>query len=131
MHQTKLGTLEGKAKKFDHLIQLFQHKKYSGSRMANHLFATAASMVPQAGMSGVATIIPMIVGAVLENAGIKVKTEDIVQILPVNDTIAHMVIQNASNTVMLTKESIKNNPIVYISCNKENKKGNKNLAKYL
>ena len=92
--------------------------------MASRLFATAASMVPQAGMSGVATIIPMIAGAVLENAGIKVKTEDIVRSLPANDTIARMVIQNAADTVMLTKESVKNNPIVYISCDKGNKKGN-------
>ena len=99
--------------------------------MANHLFATAASMVPQAGMSGVATIIPMTVQAVLENNRIKFKTEDIVCILPGNDKIAHMVIQNAVNTAIVTKESVKNNPIVYISCDKGNKKGNKNLANYL
>ena len=100
--------------------------------MGNRLFGTAAAMVPQAGMSGVATIAPMVVAAVLENANIiNINYNDVVQSLPSNNTIARLVIGNAADTVMLTKISIKNNPVVYLSCDKGNKKGNKNLAKYL
>ena len=99
--------------------------------MRNRLLGAAAAMVPQAGINGVATIIPMVVGAVLENAGIKTNASNLVQSLPSGPRIARMVIQNAANTIMLTKESIQHNPVVFISCDKGNKKGNKNLAKYL
>ena len=40
-------------------------------------------------------------------------------------------IQNVADTVMLTKMSVNKNPIVYVTCDKGNKKGNKNFAKYL
>ena len=39
--------------------------------------------------------------------------------------------KNAVDTILLTRESIRNNPFVFISADKGNKKGNKNLAKYL
>ena len=38
--------------------------------------------------------------------------------------------QNAADIVILTKVSIKLNPFICISCDRGNKKGNKNLAKY-
>ena len=88
-------------------------------------------MVPQAGMNGVATIIPIVVDTVVENAGIKTNAAKVVRSLPSGPTIAKMVIQNAADTIMLMKESIRHNPVVFISCDKGNKKGNKNLAKYL
>ena len=88
-------------------------------------------MVPQAGINGTATIILMVVGAVLEKTGIKMNASNLVQRLPSCPMITRMVTQNAVNTIMLTKESIQHNPVVLISCNKGNQKGKKNLAKYL
>ena len=123
--------LVAKARKLDALWKTLTRIRYKGSIMGDCLFGTAASMVPQAGMSGVATIAPIIVGAVLENAGIRINTKVLVHSLPGNDTIANMVVQNAADSIILTKESIQMNPMVYISCDKGNKKGNKNLAKYL
>ena len=42
-----------------------------------------------------------------------------------------IVIQNAVNIIILTKESITKSPYVFMSCDKGNKKDNKNLAKYI
>ena len=68
IHQTKLATVLAKAEKYDALWNSLTQKRYQGRRnMGNRLFGTAAAMVPQAGMSGVATIAPMVVAAVLEN----------------------------------------------------------------
>ena len=87
-------------------------------------------MVPQAGMSGVTTIAPIIVGDVLANAGIPFDASKLVDSLPSGYSISQSVIQNAADTVMLTKMSVNQNPIVYVTCDKGNKKGNKHLAKY-
>ena len=45
--------------------------------MGDRLFASAASMLPQAGMSGVATIAPFIVAGMLANTGIEYETENL------------------------------------------------------
>ena len=42
-----------------------------------------------------------------------------------------MVVKNAFDTIFITKDSIQNNPFVYILDDTGNKKGNKNLVKYL
>ena len=39
--------------------------------------------------------------------------------------------ETAIDTVLLTQKSILDNPILYFSVDKGNKKGNKNLAKYI
>ena len=52
------------------------------SEIGNRFLGTAATIVPQSDMSGVATIIPMIVGAVLANAVIEFDTIKIVSSLP-------------------------------------------------
>ena len=43
--------------------------------MSNRLFASAASMLPQAGISRVATIDPFIVAGTLANTGLEYNTE--------------------------------------------------------
>ena len=53
-------------------------------------------------MSGVATIAPMVVGAVLAKTGIKFDADKIVNSLPGHVKIGDMVIQNAIDTMMLT-----------------------------
>ena len=88
-------------------------------------------MVPHAVISGVGTVSPMAVRKILANAGIPFDADKIVDSLPGQDTFGHTVIKNAADTIILTKSSIKLNPYVFISCDKGNTKGKKNLEKYL
>ena len=75
--------------------------------MGDRLFGVAASMIPQAGMNGIATVAPMIASAILVNVGVSINTSKMVDSLPNCNTISNMVIRNAVDTVMLTRESIK------------------------
>ena len=50
---------------------------------------------------------------------------------PNKNIVQKFVTTNAVNTCLLTESSIKKNPNVYISADKGNKKGNKNLAKFI
>jgi len=86
---------------------------------------------PQAGITGVATVAPMVVGSILANAGISFDAYKIVDTLPRRDTFGYMIIKNTADTIILTKSRIKLSPCVLISCDKGNRKGDKNLAKYL
>ena len=70
-----LSAIKSKAEKYCCLVQSLLQGRYGRSILGGRLFATAASMLPQAGMSGVAKVAPMIVSAVLVNAGIKVERE--------------------------------------------------------
>ena len=51
----------------------------------------SASLVPQSGYSGLATIIPFVVGSVLANADIPVDIDKLVNSLPGRDTIQKLV----------------------------------------
>ena len=90
----------------------------------------AASCVPQCGYAGLSTIYPLLLNSALTNAGIQIDAGTIVSSLPSADSIKAAVTEYAIDTTILMKDSIDANPIVYITCNKGNKKGNKNLAKY-
>ena len=70
-------------------------------------------MVPQAGMSGVSTIAPMVVAEILHNSEIDISPASIVKSLPSNDAITNMVVNNAADTVILARESIKRNPVYW------------------
>ena len=85
-------------------------------------------MVHQVGVNGVAMVAPIVVGEILANSGISFDADKILDSLPGRDAFGHMVIKNAADTIILMKSSIKLNPYVFISCDKGNKKGNKNLA---
>lgn len=67
----------------------------------------------------------------LTNSGIQIDVENIVTSLPSADSIKDAVTEYAVDTTLLMKDSIDANPIVYLAYDKGNKKGNKNLAKYL
>ena len=88
-------------------------------------------MIPQAGMSGVATLAHMVVVEVLVNIGIKFDADLVADILSGLDAMGNIITQNTAGTVMISNDSMKMSPVVYISCNKGNKKSNKNLNKYM
>ena len=118
-----ISMMKSKAVKYDMLINSFSRSHYGGSEIVDRLFGTATSMVSQAGMSGVVTVAPIVVGAVLANTGIIFDTNAMVNSLPTGPKIGDMDIQNVADTVILAKVSIKMNPFVFISCDKGNKKG--------
>ena len=104
---------------------------YKGSDLGNLLIGVSASLVPQSGYAGLATIIPFIVGSVLADVNIPVDIDSLVNSLSGRDTIQKLVTKNAVDTIMLTRESITNNYHVYVSSDKGNKKGDKNLTKFI
>ena len=113
--------LKSKTARFDSLMNSFSLQHYNGSDMGDRLFGVAASMIPQAGMNGIAIVAPIIASAIWANVGVSINTSKIVDRLPGRGAISKMVIRNAVDTVMLTRENIKQNPIVFISCNKGKK----------
>ena len=130
-YKPDVSMLKSKAVKYDNLMGSISRKRYGGTTLGNSMFGLAASMVPQAGMSGVATIAPMIVAGILANAGLDFKTDLLIESLPGRIAIGDFVVNNAADTIIMMRSSIKSNPRVYLSCDKGNKKGNKNLAKYI
>ena len=79
--------LETKANKYDTLMKQLGSGSYKGSNLGNILMGVSASLVPQSGYSGLATIIPLVVGSVLANADIPVDINS----LPGRDTIQKLV----------------------------------------
>ena len=64
---------------------------YKGSNLGNLLMGVSASLVPQSGYSGLATIIPFVVGSGLVNADMPVDIDKLVNSLPWRDTIQNLV----------------------------------------
>ena len=95
------------------------------------MILTAASMVPQCGYAGLSSVIPLAVGSVFANAGIPVNHDKLVDSLPSHNHIKNLVEQAAIDTMLLTRDSVGPNPCLYVSIDKGNKKGNKNLAKFI
>ena len=88
-------------------------------------------MVPQCGYAGLSSVIPLAVGCIFANAGIDIDHDKLVDSLPSHNKIKTLVEQAAIDTMLLTRDSIGPNPSLYVSIDKGNKKGNKNLAKFI
>ena len=87
IYKPRLSALEAKAKKYDNLLKQLGSGKYKGSTLGNLLMGVGASLVPQSGYSGLATILPFVVGSVLANTDISVDMDNLVTSLPERDTI--------------------------------------------
>ena len=131
IHKTQLSILKAKAELYDALRSNIDRDLYNGTNVAGNMMGFAASCVPQAGYSGIATVAPFIIGAFLENCGIEYTSKKLVSSLPCNMTFKNMVEENAVSNIMLTQESIRKNRYIYICADKGNKKGNKNLPKFI
>ena len=105
-------------------------KVYGGTKHGNRLLGSAMSLIPKAGYSGFATALPIAVAGVLEIAGLHVD-DNIVHALLSKDVVKDLINEQAVDSVLLLRKSISRNPHVYLFCDKGNKQGNKNLAKYL
>ena len=64
------------------------------------------------------------------NAGVQIAAENVVAALPSPQYINTSVTNYTIDTAILVRDSINTNPNIYLSCDKGNKKGNKNLAKF-
>ena len=112
-------------------MKTVSRSKYSGSPLGDSLLGMAASLVPQCGLNGIMIIQPFCVASVLANAGIKFDIGKLVTSQPSREKLLQLVGETAIDNILLTQKSILNNPILYFSVDKGNKKGNKNLAKYI
>ena len=130
VHKSQLKKVETKAEKYDMLMKALSRGNYKGTHQANTLLGFAASCVPQCGYSGLATVYPLLLSSFFQNAGITVDADKIVSSLPSDDSIKQAVTEYAVDTAILMQASILENPHVYLACDKGNKKGNKNLAKF-
>jgi len=130
IYNGKLKRLESKAKKYDMLMKQLKNQRYIGSPLGDSMLGMAASVVPGCGYSGVATVLPFAVGAFFINAGLPIEINDVVDALPSRQKLEQMVTSNAIDSVLLAMDSM-NEAHVYLSSDKGNKKGNKNLAKFV
>ena len=123
--------MRNKAELYDRLEAAVSRTRYNGTELGNKLIACAASIAPQCGFDNLAQIIPLITAAIFANAGIDVDHEKIVSSSPSNDTIKRLVQQHAIDNLILTKDSVDKCCDVYLSIDKGNKHGNKNMPKFL
>ena len=130
IHVSRLQQISAKAKKYDALVSSLSRSKYEGKKEADKMLGYAASIVPQCGYSGLATIIPFVVANLLTNADIPFHSQNLISSLPSPQKIQSLVTEHAVDTALLTLRSINSNPNVYLALDKGNKKGNKNLAKF-
>lgn len=131
IHKSHLSSLKSKAKMYDALSKNICRNDYKGNSVADNMLGFAASCLPQAGYDGIARVLPFIVGSFLQNSGITYNRDKLVTSLPSNMTIKKMVEDNAVDNILLTQDSIRKNRFIYICCDKGNKKGNKNLPKFI
>ena len=103
--------------------------RFRGNEEASSILGYAASTIPQCSLFNLSAIIPMIISSVLIDAAIPFDFEKLIQSQPSPNHLKSLITTNAIETMMLTQESYAKNPNIYISCDKGNKKGNKNLAK--
>ena len=102
--------------------------RYKGINLGDRMIGAAMAMVPKAGCSGFSTALPIAVAGVLENLGLPVQDTSF---LPGKDKVSDMLTEQAIDSILEVQESILKNPFVFISADKGNKAGNKNLAKYI
>ena len=108
-----------------------KQNQYKGTHLGRSFLAQAAALSPQLGLSGLATLIPIINASLLADANIPVNVEEMVNSMPSDKALLSMVTKQAAESLLLAKRSIMKNPFVYLACDKGNKKGNKMLAKFV
>ena len=62
----------------------------------------AATLTPNTGHSGFASVISLVLGALFQNAGIDVDLESIVESAPCRDKLREWVTENAMDIMILT-----------------------------
>ena len=89
------------------------------------------TLVPQCSYNSLSSLLPFVISSVFEDAGVPLDNEKLINALPSPQTLRHVITETAVDTVLLTQQSLQTNPCVYLSCDKGNKQGNKNLAKVI
>ena len=112
IHISQLNRLKSKAEKYDQIIHQLSRSFYTGIKQADTLLGFAASLIPQCGFSGLATVIPLLISSVLMNTGIHIAPEKIVESLPSPQYLQSCVTKYAVETALLVRTSIEANPNV-------------------
>ena len=105
IHKSQLSILKMKADKYDRLMNHLSQVHYMGSALGNAMLGFAASIVPQCGYTGLAKVIPFIIGSLFANINITIDFEKLVDSQPSGHTIQRLVAQNAVDTVLLTQKA--------------------------
>ena len=130
MYKSTLSWITNKTEKWVKLKRNIKQGTYRGTERGDQLLGSAVSMIPNAGYDGFAAALPVAVAGVLENAGVSVSSA-IAGCLPSKDKVDDLVTERAVDSILLLREAIRKNPFVYLFCDKDNKAGNKHLAKYI
>jgi len=96
--------------------------KYEGKANGDKILGYAASIVPQCGYSGFATVSPFVIANLLTNTRIQFDPEQLIASQPSPQKIQTLVIKHAVDTFLLTLQSINRNPHVYLAPDKGDKK---------
>ena len=113
------------------LIDQITSAKYRGTEIGNAMLGFEAYLFPSGGYSDFFTALTFAIASVFGIADISVNTLKLVGSLPNRDMIWKCVTENVVDTVVLTQDSVQGNCHVYVSSDKGNKKGKKNLAKFI
>ena len=105
MQISQLTRIQKKADKYDRLIQTLSRSHYAGTSKSDTVLGFAASLLPQCGYSGIATIIPFITSVLLLNAGISVPPDNLISSLPSPQYIQNTVTNYAVDTSLLVRDS--------------------------
>ena len=131
VYNPKLSLIKNKAMNYDELIKSLSLTNYVGIELSDSMLVFDASTIPQCDFLGLAIIIPFVDGSVLANCGLVFTTDELVSSLPSHNKVKVMVADKVVETMLLTQNSICKNYHVFISADKGNKKGKKNLAKFI
>ena len=123
--------MKKKVAKYDRLMKQLTKPRYVGNHVGDSIICFAASFVPQCGYYGLSSVIPFIIGSIFAYSNNPIDNDLLLNSQPSRDTIQRLVEQNVVDTILLTQESIRKIPYIYISFDKGNKKGNKNLTRYI
>ena len=105
--------------------------KYKEADIGNAMLGFGASLLPSGGYAEFSTMLPFVIAFISENAGIPCDMLKLVNSLPNRDIIRKCVTRNAIDTVILNQDSVQGNHHVYLSSDKGNKEGRKNLANFI
>mmetsp|Transcript_27215 Transcript_27215/g.26089 ORF Transcript_27215/g.26089 Transcript_27215/m.26089 type:complete len:133 (+) Transcript_27215:726-1124(+) len=116
VHASRLNQLSAKAAKYDAIMSSITRSKYEGKANEDKILGYAASIKPQCGYSGLATIISFVIANLLTNARIQFDPEQLIASQPSPQNIQNLVTEHAVlDKFLLTLQSINRNLHVYLA----------------
>jgi hypothetical protein len=134
VHRSYLKKLQNKASQVDELNQSVRKKKYTGTPLAKRLLASALASVPGLSLSGAGLVIPLVVAAFLADSHLIDDNLDFnlfSKSFASSHNLRDILISFAVDSLIEAGNQICGAENVFLSCDKENKKGLSHFVKIL